>query len=245
MSRVLVFGATSAIAQQLIRLYASEGARLVLVARHPGRLDAVAEDARARGATEVHAIAADLNTLDRHTALVEEAWQRFAGAEIAILAQGLLGNQKHDEQDAASATLVLQTNFIAPASLLGCLANLFETQRSGSLAAISSVAGDRGRPTNYIYGAGKAGLDAWLSGLRARLAKAGVHVLTVKPGFVDTPMTAHLPKNPLFASPETVARGIHRAIARRHSKAYLPAFWGPIMTVIRLLPEPIFKRLNL
>jgi decaprenylphospho-beta-D-erythro-pentofuranosid-2-ulose 2-reductase len=188
---------------------------------------------------------ADLNELQDHAALIEQVWNRWGGLDTALVAHGLLGNQKQDQSDPASANRVLETNFLGPASLLGLLANRFEAQRSGSLAAISSVAGDRGRPTNYIYGAGKAGLDAYLSGLRARLGKAGVNVLTVKPGFVDTPMTAHLPKNPLFASAESVARGIHRALSRRRSRVYLPWFWRPIMTIIRLLPEPIFKRLNL
>lgn len=245
MSRVLVLGATSAIAQHLIRLYAAEGARLILVARNAERLDAVLADAQARGASCAVSVACDLNNLEQHPSLINRLWAEFDGIDTAVIAHGLLGNQKADEQDASTATLVLATNFLSPASLLGLLAVRFEAQRSGTIAAISSVAGDRGRPTNYIYGSGKAGLDAYLSGLRARLGKVGVNVLTIKPGFVDTPMTAHLEKNALFASPDTVARGIRNAIDARRSVVYLPGFWRLIMTIIRLIPEAVFKRLSL
>jgi short-subunit dehydrogenase len=245
MQRVAVFGATSAIAQQLIRIYAGEGARLVLVARNGERLRAVEGDARARGAAEVTPLTADLNETDEHRALVRRAWELWDGLDVAVIAQGVLGDQKHDQTDAAATELILKTNFTAPAALLTLLGVEFERARAGTMVVISSVAGDRGRPTNYIYGASKAGLDAFLSGLRARLYKAGVAVVTVKPGFVDTPMTAHLKKNPLFASPAAVAKGIRKAIAGGADVVYLPGFWRWILLIIRLLPEWLFKRLTL
>ena len=125
------------------------------------------------------------------------------------------------------------------------LANRFEQSRGGCIAVISSVAGDRGRQSNYVYGSAKGGLDRFLQGLRNRLYRAGVAVVTIKPGFVDTPMTAALPKNALYASPRQVARGVYRAIEARRSVVYLPWFWRPIMLLIKLLPESVFKRLRL
>jgi short-subunit dehydrogenase len=140
----------------------------------------------------------------------------------------------------------LDVNFLSVVSLLTPLANRFEANKHGTLAVISSVAGDRGRQSNYVYGAAKSGLDAFLQGLRNRLSKAGVHVVTVKPGFVATPMTAHLPQQgPLWAQPDDVAEGIVKAIDKQKDVVYLPGFWALIMLIIRLIPERIFKRLNL
>jgi decaprenylphospho-beta-D-erythro-pentofuranosid-2-ulose 2-reductase len=136
-------------------------------------------------------------------------------------------------------------NFTATAALLTLIANRFEAQRHGTIAVITSVAGDRGRQSNYIYGAAKGGLVVFLQGLRNRLHHAGVSVVTLKPGFVDTPMTAHLPKNFLFCSPRRAGRAIHRAIEARRSVAYIPWFWRPIMALVTILPELVFKRLRL
>lgn len=143
------------------------------------------------------------------------------------------------------AVEAIGVNFVSAASLLSHLANLMEKRRGGTIAVISSVAGDRGRQSNYVYGAAKAGLSAFASGLRNRLQKSGVSVVTIKPGFVDTPMTAHVKKGPLFATPEAVARGIVKAIDRRKDVVYVPGFWRPIMWLIRSIPERIFKRLSL
>jgi decaprenylphospho-beta-D-erythro-pentofuranosid-2-ulose 2-reductase len=138
----------------------------------------------------------------------------------------------------------LHTNFLSAVSLITWLANYFEPMGRGSLVVISSVAGDRGRKSNYVYGASKGALSIFLDGVRSRLDRAGVQVLTVKPGFVATPMTAHLAQGPLFARPSQVARGIIRAIERKRDVVYLPVFWGGIMLILRAIPRPIFKKLN-
>jgi short-subunit dehydrogenase len=245
MKKVLVLGATSAIAQATVRLLAARGASLYLVGRNAENLAAVAQDAVTRGASKVESQALDLNALEAHEALVERAAQTLGGLDGVLLAHGVLGDQGACERSYAETEKVLRTNFLSAVSLLTVLANRFEAQRSGTLVVISSVAGDRGRQSNYVYGASKGALNVFLQGLRNRLARSGVAVVTVKPGFVDTPMTAHLPKNALFASSEKVARGIVRAADRGADEVYLPGFWALIMLVIRTIPEGVFKRLKL
>jgi short-subunit dehydrogenase len=240
MTRVLVLGATSAIAQQVARLYAARGAELFLVARNPQRLEAVANDLRVRGAS-VETAAADLDD----PALHEDLLARAAPLEVVFLAHGVLGDARETERSAGAADSVLRTNLVGPVSLLNCAAQRLEAQRSGCIVALSSVAGDRGRGSNAVYGASKAGLTAFLSGLRNRLSPAGVRVVTVKPGFVDTPMTAHLAKNPLYSSPDRVARDVVRAVESGTDVVYTPWWWRLIMLAVRLLPERVFKRLSL
>lgn len=245
MKKVLVLGATSAIAQSTVRLLAARGASLYLVGRNPERLEAVAQDARTRGAARVETEALDLDDIARHEALVERAATALGGLDGALLAHGILGNQEAAQRSYAEAEKVLRTNFLSAVSLLTPLANRFEAQKAGTLVVISSVAGDRGRQSNYVYGASKGALSVFLQGLRNRLAHAGVAVVTVKPGFVDTPMTADVKKNALFATPDKVARGIVRAADARKDEVYLPGFWGPIMFAIRGIPERVFKRMKL
>jgi hypothetical protein len=162
-----------------------------------------------------------------------------------LIAYGTLGNQKESEASAQVTVQELTNNAVSVAALLTLIAQRFERQRSGTIAVISSVAGDRGRQSNYVYGSAKALVTAFTSGLRQRLQKAGVAVITIKPGFVDTPMTAAFRKGALWASPQTVARGIVRAIDRSASVVYLPGFWRIIMFIIRSIPESIFRRLSL
>jgi len=245
MKKVLVLGATSAIAQATVRLLAARGASLYLVGRNPERLQAVAQDARTRGAARVETEALDLDDLAQHEALVTRAEGALGGLDGALLAHGILGDQAQAQGSYAETEKVLRTNFLSAVSLLTPLANRFESQKAGTLVVISSVAGDRGRQSNYVYGASKGALTVFLQGLRNRLARSGVAVVTVKPGFVDTPMTAAMKKNPLFASPEAVARGIVRAVDARQDEVYLPDFWRPIMFLIRGIPERVFKRLKL
>lgn len=244
MKKVLVLGATSAIAQHVIRLLAARGASLFLAGRNPERLEAVRQDATTRGA-RAESLALDLDDVSRHEALVEQAAAALGGLDGVVLAHGVLGDQAECERSYAAAAKVLTTNFSSAASLLTVVANRFEAQRAGTIVAISSVAGDRGRQSNYVYGASKAALSAFLQGMRNRLFRSGVRVVTVKPGFVDTPMTAAVKKNALFASPERVARGILRAVDRGADEVYLPGFWRFIMLGIRSVPEWIFKRLRL
>lgn len=242
---VLVLGATSAIAQAWMRLLAPQGTRFFLVARHADRLRAVAEDLRTRGASAVHTEALDLNQNEAHPILLEAAAQSLDNIDCVLIAHGVLGDQSQAEQDFAHAASILHTNFLSVVSLVTWLANYFQAQRRGTLAVISSVAGDRGRKSNYIYGSSKAGLNAFLDGVRNRLDRHGVQVLTIRPGFVSTPMTAHLPQGPLFASPERVARDILRAIQKRQDIVYTPWFWRWIMCLVRAIPEWKFKRMDL
>jgi short-subunit dehydrogenase len=242
--RILILGATSAIAAETARLWARDGDALFLVARDEERLRVVGADLGVRGAARVDGLAADLNDIERHEAILDRATEALDGLDTVLLAQGKLGGPDV-HRDVVEARQVLETNLLAPVSILTRVAERFERQGSGAIVGISSVAGDRGRASNYVYGASKAGLSVFLQGLRNRLHGTGVRVLTIKPGLVDTPMTAHLPRGILAASPRTVARGIHRALAGRRDVIYSPWFWRWIMLVIRLVPEPIFKRTRL
>ena len=242
---VLILGATSAIAQATSRLLAERGAAFFLVARDPWKLDAVANDLRTRGAREVTAVTLDLDDIEAHSALLASAVATLETIDLALLAHGVLGDQKIAEIDSQVAEAIYRTNFLSPASLIAGLANYFEHHGSGCLAVISSVAGDRGRKSNYVYGASKGALSILLDGVRNRVDRCGVHVLTIKPGFVATPMTAHLPRGPLFAAPRTIGQGILRAVASRKDTVYLPGFWRLIMFVVRSVPGRIFKNLNM
>lgn len=246
MHKAVLFGATSAMAQATGRLLAARGAELFLVGRDESKLRAVMDDLTVRGASRVDATVADLDDVSRFPALLDEAAQVLGGRiDLVLVAQGVLGDQRAVEAHPATGAALLHTNFVAPAVLLQEAANRLAGQRSGALVAISSVAGDRGRQSNYFYGAAKGGLSTFLAGLRNRLAPANVQVLTVKPGFVDSPMTAHLPKNALFAPPEKVAEAILRGVERRRDVIYVPGFWRLVMLVIRAIPERVFKRLKL
>ena len=246
---ILILGATSAIAQATARLLAGHAgvgtASFFLVARDPYKLDAVANDLRTRGARAVHALALDLDDLDAHGDLLASAIQNLGSIDLALLAHGVLGDQAAAEADARVAEALYRTNFLSPASLITGLANYFVGRGAGCLAVISSVAGDRGRKSNYVYGASKGALSILLEGVRNRADRAGVHVLTIKPGFVATPMTAHLPRGPLFASPRTIGQGILGAVQSRQDTVYLPGFWRLIMFAVRSIPSRIFKKMNM
>jgi decaprenylphospho-beta-D-erythro-pentofuranosid-2-ulose 2-reductase len=242
---VLALGATSAIAEATLRLLAEQGASFFLVARNREKLAAVRDDLLTRGAAAVTGAVADLDDTAAHAALLAQAVSALGRVDLALLAHGVLGDQAAAERDYAAAEAVLRTNLLSAVSLIAWLANYFEGEHRGVLAVISSVAGDRGRKSNYVYGASKGGLNVFLDGVRNRIDRAGVHVLTIKPGFVTTPMTAHLPQNALFAPPAQVARHILRAIDKRKDVAYVPPYWGLIMLVVRSVPRRIFKKMNL
>ncbi len=230
-----------AVARQLV----TPVAHFFLVARTKDKLNAVAQDLLVRGAAQVDMVVADLDDTDAHAQMLGMAASRLGSIDLALLAHGVLGDQQAAERDYAIAERVLLTNLLSPVSLLTWLGNYCEAKGGGVLAVISSVAGDRGRKSNYIYGASKSALNTFLAGLRNRLDRQGVHVLTIKPGFVATPMTAHIPRNRLFATPERVASDIVTAIQQRRDVVYVPWFWGPIMTIIRAMPERIFKTRDL
>jgi len=238
--QIVVVGATSAVAQAAIRLWAARGAALVLVGRNRDALDRVAADSRVRGAASVNTHAGDLADV----AFIDSLCATTTPV-VALVAHGSLTDSAHAEASAEYLDYELTLNFVSAAQWLQRLALACERAGGGTVVAISSVAGDRGRGSNHAYGAAKAGLTAFCSGLRARMAAHGVHVITVKPGFIDSPMTAHIAKKgALWATPEAIAAGILKAIDRQRDVVYLPGFWALIMLIIKHVPERIFKRLK-
>ena len=245
MKKILIVGGTSAIATACARRWADQGADFFLVGRTADKLGQVADDLVARGATvQTHVL--DLNRFDQHSAMLDACYAALGQVDIALIAHGTLPDQKACEQDAQVAIKEFTNNSLSVIALLTDLANRMEAQQSGCIAVIASVAGDRGRPSNYLYGAAKGAVTDFCSGLRARLFKSGVHVLTIKPGFVDTPMTQGLalPKL-LLVTPDKVAQDIVRAVEKGRDTLYTPWFWRVIMLIIIHIPGAIFKRLAL
>ncbi len=238
-------GATSGIAIATMRRLAARNTRFMLVARNADRLTVVAQDLLTRGAASVDTWAMDLDDTTAHTEMLASAAERLGKIDLTLIAHGVLGDQQAAEADFEIAAAILHTNFISTVSLLTWLGNYFQAQRGGTLAVVSSVAGDRGRKSNYVYGASKGALNIFLDGLRNRIDRDGVQVLTIKPGFVATPMTAHVPHNALFATPDQVARGILNAVDRQSDVAYVPWFWAWIMLLVRSIPGSRFKKMNM
>ncbi len=245
MKSIMIIGATSAIAQATARRYALEGANLYLVARDPAKLDVVAADLATRGAGRVATRQLDVLDYDQHALLAGEAGQQLGSLDVVLIAHGTLPDQHACEADFELARRELEVNGLSIISLLTHLANYFEAKGGGALAVVSSVAGDRGRQSNYLYGTAKGMVSLFLQGLRNRLQRSGVQVITIKPGFVDTPMTRAFDKGALWASPERVARDIHKAVEKGRDVVYTPFFWRYIMWIIKLIPEFLFKRLSL
>jgi short-subunit dehydrogenase len=242
---MLIVGATSAIAHAVARRYASRGARLFLIARRAAALEANAADLRVRGAGEVRMALLDANDVERHTNVLDEAFAAFGGFDAALVAHGTLPNQAECERSVEATLASFDTNAGSTIALLTILANRFQAQGKGVIGVISSPAGDRGRASNYVYGAAKAALSNFASGLRHRLFSKGVRVITIEPGFVDTPMTTDFKKGPLWVSAERVAADIERALEGGFGVVYTPWFWRWIMLLIRHLPERLFVRTRL
>ena len=245
MRKILIVGAASAIAEATARVFAARGDALFLVGRNAEALAAIASDLKVRGATKVDVETMDANDFGAHEPMLSRAVQMLGGLDTVLIAHGTLSDQEACEHSAELTLRELNTNAMSVAALLTHVATRFEVQKFGAIAVISSVAGDRGRQSNYVYGSAKALVTAFTSGLRQRLYKSGVAVITIKPGFVDTPMTAAFPKGFLWAKPHQIAAGIVRAIDMSTSVAYLPWFWRPIMLIIRAVPEQVFRRLTL
>jgi decaprenylphospho-beta-D-erythro-pentofuranosid-2-ulose 2-reductase len=240
---LLVLGGTSDIARAAARAFAEQGWTVRLAGRDGAALAREAADIATRtgGTASVHVF----DVLDRtgHAAFLDGLPEL---PDAAISAIGVLGDQRRSERDPEEAVRVIRSNFEGPALVLGLLAERFEARGSGTLVGISSVAGDRGRATNYVYGAAKAGFTAYLSGLRNRLARSGVHVVTVKPGFVRTRMTADMTlPQALTVDPDVVGRAIRTAVARRSDVVYVSPLWRPVMFAIRAIPERLFKTMRL
>jgi decaprenylphospho-beta-D-erythro-pentofuranosid-2-ulose 2-reductase len=245
MKSVVIFGGYSAIAEAVARRLIAPDIQFVLIGRNADRLSAVADDLRVRGAGGAETITADLADLDALPALVEQISSTAAPIELALLAHGTLPDQAAATADAAILRAAVEVNGMSHLLLSQLLIDRLTNQGTGTLAVITSVAGDRGRKSNYVYGAAKRLVSTYLEGLRHQCASSAVKVIDIRPGFVDTPMTAAFPKGALWSSADKVAGAILAAISADRSPAYVPRFWRLIMLIIRHLPEVIFKRMNL
>lgn len=243
--RIVILGAASAIAESAARLWAARRTRLILVGRDQARLKSIAANLDTLGARETIvwpldcATAAAAVELDRMT-------QALGGLDILLLAYGVLGDQAELERDPAAAANLIQVNFTSAAAWCMATSAIFEKQRAGALLVIGSVAGDRGRRSNFVYGATKGGLARLVEGIAHKLAPLGARAIVIKPGFVDTPMTANIKtKGLLWATPDRVAEVIARAGYRGGPVVYAPAFWRFVMLIIRHMPSSIFNKLNI
>ena len=238
----LVIGATSDIGRAIARRLVQAGWSLQLAARDPAELEREARDLRVRSGVAVTAHRCDVLDEGGGVSLLDELGSL---PDLAVCVVGLLGDQTESQRDGMAAERVMRTNYVGPALFMGALAERFERRGSGVLVGLSSVAGERGRASNYVYGSAKAGFTAFLSGLRSRLSGSGVHVVTVKPGFVRTRMTSgmNLPAR-LTATPQEVAGAVVEAIRQRRNVVYVRRVWRPIMLVMRAIPEGVFKRMR-
>jgi decaprenylphospho-beta-D-erythro-pentofuranosid-2-ulose 2-reductase len=250
---VIILGATSAIAEAVARLYAAEGAALVLAGRNAERLLAIARDLKARGAALTKTEALDLAQPGAAEDAVPRLIAQLGSVDHILLFYGSLGDQARAEREMAHARDILQVNLTSAAEWSLASANVLEAQGHGSLIVIGSVAGDRGRQSNYVYGAAKAGLATLVQGIAHRFAQTKqvdpakrLRAVLIKPGFVDTPMTVGMKKGgPLWSTPAAIAPIIRKAADRGGAIVYAPWFWRPILLSIRLMPAPLFHRLPL
>lgn len=246
MDKIVVLGATSEIAQQTQRLLAAQQKEMLLVARSAERLRAVAADLRVRGARQAIEYTMDLADVAQHSQLISFVAEHFSDFDGVLLSYGSLLPQERCRHSVEMSLAEWTTNFTSAAALLTLFADILEQRGGGCIAVITSVAGDRGRSTNYVYGAAKAGMNVFLQGLRGRLHRSKVRVLTIKPGPVKTPMTSEMVQGKIFAEPADVAKDICRALdSPRTQTLYTPARWRYIMAAINLVPETIFKRLSI
>tara|TARA_R110002073_G_scaffold293099_4_gene458611 strand:+ start:296 stop:1030 length:735 start_codon:yes stop_codon:yes gene_type:complete len=242
--KVLIIGATSAIANAVARIYAEQGCSLHLIARNEEQMQAIARDLVVRGAAKVSQGVLDLNKFAEHEAQLTTAFAELGCVDIALICHGSLPDQVKVEKSFKQAQKELNTNGISVISLLTDLSPRFVEQGSGTIAVITSVAGDRGRQPNFVYGAAKSLVSTYLQGLRGKLLEHNVHVVDIRPGLVDSPMTAQFPKGPLWSSPELVAQKIVKSIRRGSHTVYAPGYWRFIMFIVRAIPDVLFKRLK-
>lgn len=243
MKRALIVGASSAIAMAVSRELATQGYYLVLAGRKPERLLALARDLEVRGAAAAEVVSYDALDSETSSAIADRAWGD--GLDLLLLAHGSLPEQAQVQDDPQATLKEMMINASSGIALLSAFGGRFEERECGTIAVLSSVAGDRGRQSNYVYGAAKSALSIYTQGLRNRLSGTGVCVLTVKPGFIDTPMTVGFSKGLLWVGPERVAKDILRAAGGRGGVLYTPWFWRYIMWVIKLIPERLFMKLSL
>lgn len=245
-SRVAIVGATSTIARAVAQRLADRGATLHLAARNEEAVRRIGQDLQVRQDASVTWSQFEATESTSREHLLETAMREMGGLDVLFVAVGMLGSEEEAQQNPTHLQNVIEVNFTAVAQLLSRAAQRFEAKGEGMIAALSSVAGDRGRPSNYAYGSAKAGLTAFMEGLRGRMHESGVHVLTVKPGPTDTKMTFGMEDPPpLMAKPEQVAADIVAAMKTRRDVCYTPSIWRYIMSLIRLIPPSVFKKLPL
>lgn len=242
MKKIVIFGANSAIAKSLARNYAQRKYEFLLVARNSSQLEILKKDLLVRGAKSVHTFTMDLNEVPRHQENLKSEVTKF-NPDILVVAHGYLGNLEKDQHSLEALNLVLHSNLNSPAEILSLLTPILNP--GSQIAVITSVAGERGRKSNYYYAAAKAGMIAYLSGLRAAYSTEPIYVLDVRPGFVDTPMTKDFKKGLLWAQPEKVALEIEKAIENKKDVLYTPWFWRWIILIVKLIPEFLFKKLSI
>ena len=240
----LVLGATSPVGRAFALEAAHHGSSLLLAGRNAEELETIAADIKLRAGQPVAVVMVDAEDFDGHQAFVDKCLAQRKGVMNVFLAFGAMYPQEAVDGDFTLAKRTINANYVGPVSILSRIAPVMEKQGEGSIVALGSVAGDRGRLKNYMYGSAKAGLHAYLQGLRARLFRAGVSVTTVKPGFVDTAMTWGLTMKLPMASPEKLAQACWRYAEKGVDTAYYPRFWWPIMSIIKLVPEKVFKRMR-
>lgn len=240
----IILGATSTIARAFARLVSDRGDGVVLAGRDMTELDTIATDCRMRGAANAEAIAFDARDAATFQPIIDRA-RAIGGITSAAVFVGSMPSQDEIDADPSLIDGTITDSFTGPARFLTMLAPLLEENGKGTIVGVGSVAGDRGRLGNYVYGSSKAGFHAYLSGLRNRLGRSGVHVVTVKPGTVDTAMTWGMDKLPFLAQPEKVAADIVKAADKKKDVLYTPIIWWPVMTIIRTIPERIFKKLQI
>jgi short-subunit dehydrogenase len=245
-SNILIVGATSTIAGHVAARLADRGACFHLAARDREEAGRIGQDLKVRYGADATWSAFEATDYDAHETLLDSAAEAMGRVDGLFVTIGMLGDQSRAENDPSHFREIIEVNHTAPANLIGHAANRFEQRGRGWIAALSSVAGDRGRPSNYAYGSAKAGLTAFLEGLRGRLHESGVHVLTVKPGPTDTKMTFSMDDPPpLMVEPERVAADIVGALENKKDICYTPHIWRYIMTGIRLIPTHLFKTFDL
>jgi short-subunit dehydrogenase len=243
--KILIVGATSAIAKEAARLYAGQGDKLYLIGRNEEATKALTADLKVRGASQVSYSVLDLNQFGQHAEVLEKANKSLRGVDIALICHGSLPDQEATEKDFELAQHEINTNGLSVISLLTELSKYFVEQNAGTIAVITSVAGDRGRQSNFVYGSVKSMVSTYLQGLRGKLLPFNVHVVDIRPGFVDSPMTAQFEKGSLWSSPQRIANIIVKSIERKRHTVYAPFYWRFIMFAVRLVPEFLFKRIKL
>lgn len=246
MKTIIIFGANSAMAKAWARLIADQNCQLILAGRNQAELEKNANDIQLRSnGPKPDVVGFDSQKTEAHGPMMQAVIKKHAVIDEAYLFFGAMSDQTKAQKEFQLAQEMMVTNYVGTASILEIVAAQMEKQKKGLIVGVSSVAGDRGRQSNYIYGSSKAAMSTYLQGLRNRLYHAGVHVMTVKPGFVDSPMTSHLKKGLLMVSPQVFAKGLKKAVRQKKNQVYIPWFWQWIMFIIKSIPEQVFKKLKM